>query len=897
MTTFNNPYIRDELTIDGRVQQFYDSCQGDGPVLLLGRIVTHASTLRVHRQPLIIVADVYVGTNGGIDAIGFNSGAVGGYGGTGGSPWPPYHPFTEMPTGSGGGGGLGGTGGPGTNAVAVTVYCRRSINASVSAVGGTGAPGGLGGYGGRGVDGFVTPDQVIWVDDTPDNLSNFAGHEEVIPGRSVDGTPGGDGGMGGTGGAGGNGGLVMFTSIVDDTPPVLDVRAGTGGSGGPGGAPGIDGAFSASTAIEGPSGTEGSSGAEGMAIATNITEPEFVAGLRSVLDMPGISYANYWAPYRIWVADYFYHRHNPSVPGREHFSQLTAIELTRALELQPDNAEALRLQAQLVGVRQASGVDDFIWVGGGHNALGLPRDLDVQPNVDAYLDGFVQFLGLSLQFLTQGLGALLASVTLERLRGIADLQRLQAENARDALAADLGIALAEKQLAGEEAAHVRQMLDQATAEIQAALEEMKASELTFGDIVGTVAAVGAAVVSVVAAIPTAGASLVALVPAMVALTSTVIANAEPIAKAVFESTEPDVKAVEEAYKKVDKRLETVLKAGKSIVNFVEIVKKLSAGTTPDNAKHLNLVRRGVDLTHQVLLARNKATLAQQRVEAAQAKLARATSTAIEAERLVTEIQLDATSVRRTALTAVAVVQSKADALLGMAFRAQRSVEIYTLQRVEQHLLLDAGLLHPDDVRSYEEGQIDEPALHAKLQQSWLQMLEPTGIKQQYLSFFDQPHDHDRLRLSFTADRPQFAQLLQTRRFGFRVEATDIPADRGDAKIVGVRIAFVGAIHPANEVSCDVRHGPAYGQRRKDGTVMVQQLTSLVNNRFAKLQSLGGNEGSIVDPEPPAVGSLAFWGRGIGGDWTVSVPGRQLNADLDLSGLTEIQVWIGYRFVR
>ena len=38
MTTFNQPYIRDELKINNKVQEFYDKCTGDGPVLLLGRI-------------------------------------------------------------------------------------------------------------------------------------------------------------------------------------------------------------------------------------------------------------------------------------------------------------------------------------------------------------------------------------------------------------------------------------------------------------------------------------------------------------------------------------------------------------------------------------------------------------------------------------------------------------------------------------------------------------------------------------------------------------------------------------------------------------------------------------------------------------------------------------------
>jgi hypothetical protein len=65
------------LTIDESVRTYYDSRPGGGPVLLLGRVVEHATTLRVHSEPLIIVADLYDGTNGSIDARGVNSGAVG----------------------------------------------------------------------------------------------------------------------------------------------------------------------------------------------------------------------------------------------------------------------------------------------------------------------------------------------------------------------------------------------------------------------------------------------------------------------------------------------------------------------------------------------------------------------------------------------------------------------------------------------------------------------------------------------------------------------------------------------------------------------------------------------------------------------------------------------------
>jgi hypothetical protein len=61
--------------------------------------------------------------------------------------------------------------------------------------------------------------------------------------------------------------------------------------------------------------------------------------------------------------------------------------------------------------------------------------------------------------------------------------------------------------------------------------------------------------------------------------------------------------------------------------------------------------------------------------------------------------------------------------------------------------------------------------------------------------------------------------------------------------------------------------------------------------------LGGvNFGS--DPPLTAPQSLAFWGRGVAGLWDVTIPQSEFDlAPPDLSGLSEIQVWTGYQFVR
>ncbi|MFJ6835496.1 hypothetical protein [Streptomyces sp. NPDC091209] len=718
-----------------------------------------------------------------------------------------------------------------------------------------------------------------------------------MPGQTVPGTAGGDGGWGGRGGDGGSGGTIAFTSIVDDTSPVLEATGGRGGPGGPGGAAGPDGAGSEATAVEGSFGTDGASGIDGQVVQSNVAEPDYPAGLRPLLDSTGPSYANYWAPFRIVTGEYYYHRYNPSVPERVDFGRVAAGEFERALELQPDNVDAQRLQQQLVGFPTGDGA---VWAGGGTNALGLPRDLDVLPSFDEYINAFTGFEDPVLTFLSLGINTILARKTISDLAEIVDLKRRESVAARDNSSDDLDIAKSERKLAGDEVAYAQQQLDQATSDIQTALVEMQqqgSPSVSFGDIIGTVAEIGGVVLSVAAAVATGGASLVALVPAMVALADSVTDNAAPIAKAVFSGEEADTMAVEDAYENVDQNASTVIAGARSIVNFVNVVQKLGQATTPENSAPMALVRRGTELTHQLLIARNRAALAQQRVDAGQARLSRADDVVRQAEALQSGLAMDAESIKQAGLLAIATAQSKAEALLGLAFRAQRSVEIYTLQREEEHLVFEAGLISPDAALAYYEEDMREDELAQRLISSWGSMLDPLHIQSDYISYFDQPHDQDTLRRSFKAADPQLGDIRTRHQLTFRIDGSEVPDGHFDAKIKSVRLALVGASHPAGEISCEVRHGGTYEQRRSDNSIAIQLLKPRVSTRPAKTTPLAPDEGLGDDPPLTAPRSLAFWGRGVGGDWQVAIPQGQFDSGLDLSGLTEVQVWIGYQFVR
>jgi hypothetical protein len=164
-------------------------------------------------------------------------------------------------------------------------------------------------------------------------------------------------------------------------------------------------------------------------------------------------------------------------------------------------------------------------------------------------------------------------------------------------------------------------------------------------------------------------------------------------------------------------------------------------------------------------------------------------------------------------------------------------------------------------------------------------------------FTTQFHEADRLRLSFRVGDPELEILLATRRFPFRVNAATLPADQVDAKVQGVRLSLVGATHPAGEVTCEIRHASSYESRRSDGSITATLLQPRVSNRFAKLDRLVAEEGLGPDPLLTDPTSLAFWGRGIGGDWELAIPDHEFDAGLNLAGLTEVQVWITYQFHR
>ncbi|MDX1928829.1 MAG: hypothetical protein SFV81_20025 [Pirellulaceae bacterium] len=251
----------------------------------------------------------------------------------------------------------------------------------------------------------------------------------------------------------------------------------------------------------------------------------------------------------------------------------------------------------------------------------------------------------------------------------------------------------------------------------------------------------------------------------------------------------------------------------------------------------------------------------------------------------------------SAITTVRTAQRAVDALLADAFRAQRSVEIYTLKDVSGLVYYDSGFIHPDIEADFASELLDRPSLIQAYQASWANLLQPISLQNAYVGYFsgDPNYDFapDLLTLEFTA--PDLLSRFRTSRtLQFAIETLDLPSDVYEAKVERVEVALVGVLAPNDRVRCIVRHGDRYSQRQRDGqesTMLLEPRATLAIAPTVPLSTIGLVPTSgIATLSAPKF--LSFWGRGVGGVWEVKIaadtPG---DTPPDLSNLTEIQVWI------
>ena len=588
-----------------------------------------------------------------------------------------------------------------------------------------------------------------------------------------------------------------------------------------------------------------------------------------------------WAAYRVSVGEYFYRQFKPVV-GLEDRLRLASTEFDSVLRLQPGNADAVRHNRQIEL---------------GHNVLGLPTNIDLDPRFDEYLPRFTSFATFISTFYNQSIALILAgqAQSVAQLQLALDEARIATEIAfsmSDLAAANTGVDAANK--AAEDADARLSLINERITVASAAKPD---EGISIGEIVATVGTVAAAVGSVIAAVPTAGASLYALVPSLAGLA----VQLNDIGGRIFEATTAEKDALKAKYEKVGKNVDNVVKGVKSVVNLVQAIQLLTDGKTAGNAEVVDLMRQGVQLSHELLIAKLRVEQAGLTAKARDIQLQGSKDLAEVAKQQRERLANGEKIFIEAGRSAIRATQRKIDSTLRVSFEAQRSVEIYTFKDQSSLISFDTGFVHPDIDADFDEHDIATPALADAYTRAFLPLLDPLELQQAFDGYFKSDAQFELVRgLKFqsvkdTASLDAFRTSINGRRnLAFLIDVSDFPDDQFEAKIEQVSVALVGASALRPALTCRVQHGGIYvSETRRDGTVtqILSEHIAQVVPQFSRFQ----------DHQPPPSAGLQgsgrartdhLWGRGVGGQWLLTIADSELEANgVNLDDVTDVQLLI------
>jgi hypothetical protein len=855
----NFTHIRDSILIDSDLKGLMDqtSLPPGSTVFLIARQIVHFPqfVLSLPGLNVVLVADSY-DANGGQIVVSGVRGAAGSAGSDGANATQAFRGGSDGPARPGTGGSSGGS---------VRLICLRMLSAHLIANGGPGGPGGAGGTGGAGAPAV----------------------------HSVS--------AGAAGGPGGRGGRVEVICVRADTDAVLE---SAGGRGGPGGAAGGEGPNDYGVGLvarkAGPGGPAGPSGQAAATVvsterylahvqdALGAAEPLRLAAARSVLDR--------WVEHRLKMGEYHYRRYQPGVGGDRESEILSAQEEFDAiLRLDPSHTDVQRLKDQIEA---------------NLNILGLPWQMDVIPDFNNFEAKFRAWGEFVFSVFHSAISQLLTSTVTAELQQLMELEVQKFVDEVANVGGEVKIAEAAHVAATREFDDANTRREALEGQISAAKSEMAHHSMTFGEVVGDVAAVATAVVAVAGSVFSGGASLVALAPAVLSLGKDLLAHQQEIGAELFKQQQPDVDRVKAEYDKVKGDVTKVIAAEKAVVNLVDVIQKL--GEQADT-KFVALLQQAVEATHALGVAQMHKAQAQMALDIVQAKQERAKKLAEDARALADRADADRKALLNGGLSVIRRVQSRLDrGLLTFAFLAARSVEIYTLKPEVQNLFFDAGFIHPDDESAF----VDDPQQNApkpdpklagalainlinKYSASFHQLLQPEQTSADITNFFNPAQGGPRIdahRLSFT-DPDVIANFQSSHDLPFAVNLADLPPEHAEAKVLAAVVSLVGASSDSGTISCEVRHGPRYDSRLRSGVEAPLILQQRIDTTLAGTTPL--------QPPPVSFNAKAItettvnplFGRGVGGPWGVSIPQFEFDhGRVDLTNLTEVQVWIGYVFM-
>jgi hypothetical protein len=630
---------------------------------------------------------------------------------------------------------------------------------------------------------------------------------------------------------------------------------------------------------KGVNGNPGAAGASGTIDLQNLT---FDAFWTMVAAEP---FAKEWAKYRHSVGEYFFRCYIPGSSERDGYVGMAVDEFNAALRLDPTLSESILRRQQ-------------IW--NNMNPLGLPRDMDVIANFKEYISNLTNLTNLHVTFASIGSVFLLKSTELATFQDVFRSQRMQSQIRIESTMSEIEISVHEEKNLDTALKSVQTMMDTIAAQIEKAKEEMKRKPVSFMDKLKDVAELAAVVASVVAAVPTGGASLLAMAPHVITFTKTAFDNFDPLLKAVIdgEDTETLKKAKGQLEKVKDDR-DKIQEASGKITDMVNFIDKIKAAKTPDNSKLVGLLQKAAELAYEYMLKQQDLQIAQMRTAGLKQRLASENELRAFHDQAIARTSIDENITREAGLKIIQSAFAQTDILLKFAFYAQRSIEIYLLVDQTQYVYYDAGRVHPD----VEADCLPDPgsinALNTAYMESAKRLLDPTGMWKTWQDYFGQPLKDDIRRLPVFNDPADLAEFRTTYRlaFSFDVE-TELPSQRFFTKIQTIGIALVGAKGDGRMISCEIEHGGLYSQRKRDGQI-VQVVQKARDDIVQAPVTYLTDSGFQLAASPPLenTGSSPLWGMGLGGLYTITISTDEVaEHHVQLEGLQEIEVWIGYQFM-
>jgi hypothetical protein len=862
--------IRDKIQIDATLDaQMGVELAGmtpGVPLYLLAREITHEPgyVWKVTGHEVVLVCDSYVAHGGQIDTSGAS--------GTDGPPGKAGKNGTrsaDQSTGTAGAQGEPGIrGGDGTSASPITIFAQSCNAGALIANGGN--PGN-GGAGGRGGDGITL-------------------HTHSTPGRPVlEFLDGGDGGNGGDAGKPGNGAAITvfsrkqrpafsgfsWSAYATVMPSAAAGIAGIGGSPGTGGrAGGNPGQPQAASGVAGASTAAGVSGA--VAYTTVMLNAPWADAFAAV----PFAFMQDWADYRQRVGEYLFRSHVAASDPTAQLKDQATAEFQAVLGMRSNNRRAPLYLAYLRS---------------GLTPIGLPYDYDLQPKFPAF-EAFITDYS--------EMGDFLYSLVAKFLKDASDwaAQKQALRTNVDFYKAMGDAALTDQKIAVGDAAQAQQRLDYAKSQIQVLgtrldvlAEARKNQPMTFMQFVATLAEVVVAVAGIVGAVMTAGASLAATAAAIGLLAKDTITLAN--GNLIDNSDPTSPKLTVQGNKEVGD-IQSLVKGTASFIKAAEGVYELVNSTLKQDplAPEPQVLGQQVQATFDVAMANFALQHAALAKQGADQRFQANTAAKNSLDALLKANSSTMTHLVNIARALLAQFQVYNDLFIRYHFFANRAFDLYTLASSPRtaDTRFTYGYVNPDQeadafaalTRGDLSAFVQVDNLLASYQQSLAgQLLIATR------SDYD---DYDRFMVASThVWRVTAVELLEALRNRDTVIVTthyaDLAAAPAELKILHVAVGLVGAKSGVTIADVRLRHPGSATNRRLNETdtiaIMAPPREMIVGATLAKVEAedLTAAAGATTQP---------WWGRSPITAWQLTIVSPA--ADLDLSGLTEVQ--LGVEFV-